>query len=188
MKDRFKISRLMLLVAAGLFASLLFVWAACGGDGDGVPRPIPTEALPTAEEGADLSAEEEAYRDELVPLMSDFGSAVGNATDLGSSALADPTLLLGETWFEDLDREQERVRAIESSLEALEPTQRFKKAHEILEGAVSEVEIAIELLENGVRNASRAQIDEGTEHMAEADRLMDAFMGAIESEFGDGAQ
>ncbi len=184
-------------VYAGL-AIILFLFLAaqengCGSDEEGTdqsPAPAatdtiddeaeaePTEAPPEEADTDDLAAELE-YLDELGTLTVDMSLLLDNIVDLSTEAGDDPTVLLGEGWFRDLGREQDRLNEAQSTFLALQPPPQYVETHRLLTQALNELDIALDLFETGGRDFDPVKISEAVDHMVESTRLVEEATAAM---------
>ena len=180
----------VITVAGLLLTTLIIIGAAAGGDdngGDG--QPVATEtadgaaedvpATPTVAESSDFTAEEAAYAAEVLAINADLVSVLDNVTALILEAAENPSVLFSDAWYRDLDREQARLNEAQSTLLSLEPPGSLTETHGLLVQALSEMVVALDLLESGGRDFDPNQIDEAVEHMTESTRLIQLATAAI---------
>ena len=139
----------------------------------------PTPTTPPEEPGTDDVAAELAYLDALGTLTTDMSLLLDNIVALSTEAANDPSVLLDEGWFRDLDREQDRLNTAQSTFLALQPPSRFTETHRLLTQALNEMDIALDLFETGGRDFDAAKISEAVGHMDESTRLIGEATAAL---------
>ena len=137
--------------------------------------PDPTEPPPEEAEIDDLAAEG-AYLDGLVSVTDDVALILGN---VGSLGVESPTELLGEDWFRDLGREQDRLNNAQSTFLALQPAPQYTETHRLVTQALNEMDIALDLFEAGGRAVDATKIEEALAHMQEATRFISEAIVAL---------
>lgn len=133
---------------------------------DATATPTPEPTVPD-----DLAAEL-AYLGELTTLTVDMTLLLDNFVTLSMEAEDDPTVLLGERWFDDLEREQDRLNAAQSRFLALQPPPQLADTHRLMTQALNELDIALDLFETGGRDFDADKLLEAVDHMDEATRLI----------------
>ena len=160
------VSGVMALLVA---TCLTMLTVACGGGEE--------EGIVATSEGG--SAEEIAYIAEALSILGSLTDVFDNGAALAHEAGEDPSVLFGETWFRDLNREQRRINEIQSKVVSLNPPPRFAQSHSLLSQAIAETDAAFDLLEVGARNLNVDQLAEGLEHIREASRLLEVATDAL---------